>query len=91
VGTADFFVKRPKVPKKGLAPAQSITFDLVFRPTAAGGRLATLQFMSRESLENPFDLTLSGTGVLSAAKKNQPWRGPWKERQKRPGDVIPIS
>jgi hypothetical protein len=69
VATADFFVKGLKLPKKGLAPAKSITFDVVFRPTAAGDRLATLHITSSASMENPFDLTLLGTGVRPRAEK----------------------
>lgn len=45
-----------------LAPGGSTTFDVAFIPTAAGARSATLRVASNDPDENPFEVTLSGTG-----------------------------
>jgi hypothetical protein len=48
--------------RKPLASGKSITVRLLFRPKGAGDRQAALHIFSSEVLENPFDLTLGGTG-----------------------------
>lgn len=46
-----------------LAPSAGTTFKVAFRPTASGTRTATLQLASNDPDENPFTVTLTGTGV----------------------------
>ena len=50
-----------------LAPGTSTTFTVIFTPTAAGARSAALQIASNDATENPFDITLSGTGEIPPA------------------------
>ena len=58
---ADFVIKG--LNKKPLPRGKSITVDVVFRPKKEGSKQAFLHITSSESIENPFDLTLTGTGV----------------------------
>ncbi len=44
-------------------PAGSDTFVVTFTPSAAGARSCTIQLVSNDADENPFDITLTGTGV----------------------------
>ena len=62
VGThaADFVAGSPGVAV--LAQNASTTFDVTFTPSAKGVRTATLRVFSNDSNENPFDITLTGTG-----------------------------
>ncbi len=46
-----------------LAPGANTTFTVTFTPAAAGSRSAALQIASNDANENPFDITLAGTGV----------------------------
>ena len=46
-----------------LAPDANTTFTVTFTPAAAGSRSASLQIGSNDADENPFDITLSGTGI----------------------------
>lgn len=46
-----------------LAPRSSTTFTVQFVPTGTGARTATLHILSDDSDENPFDITLNGTGA----------------------------
>ncbi len=46
-----------------VAPGGSTTFAVTFTPGGAGARTAALQIASNDSDENPFDITLNGTGV----------------------------
>jgi hypothetical protein len=54
-----------------LAPNASTSFIVTFAPAAAGARTAALHLASNDADENPFDITLTGTGVPSAL---QSWR-----------------
>jgi hypothetical protein len=54
-----------------LAPNTSTSFIVTFAPAAAGARTAALHLASNDGDENPFDITLSGTGVPTAL---QIWR-----------------
>lgn len=47
-----------------LAPGQSATFNIAFQPSARGARTAVVRVASNDADENPFDITVSGTGVL---------------------------
>ncbi|MCX6878760.1 MAG: phosphodiester glycosidase family protein [Verrucomicrobia bacterium] len=46
-----------------LAPNTSTTFTVTFAPGAAGSRTAALHLASNDADENPFDISLTGTGV----------------------------
>ena len=46
-----------------LQPDGSVVVYVVFHPQAAGSRNAVLQIASNDENENPFNITLSGTGV----------------------------
>lgn len=50
-----------------VAPSTSTTISVTFSPTATGVRSAILHLASNDANENPFDITLSGTGVSSDA------------------------
>jgi hypothetical protein len=60
---ADFIVTAPL--QTTLAPGTATTFSVTFKPTAAGIRTAAIQLASNDADENPFDITLTGTGVPS--------------------------
>ena len=49
-----------------LAPGASTTFTVTFTPAAAGTRTAAIHIASNDADENPFDITLTGTGVTWA-------------------------
>jgi hypothetical protein len=49
--------------KKPLPPGQSIKVKVTFRPKTEGNKQAFLHITSNESRDNPFDLTLIGTGM----------------------------
>ena len=65
VGTnsADFLIST--VGASSLAPGASTTFSVTFKPTATGTRTATLRIASNDADENPFDITLTGSGVAA--------------------------
>ncbi len=46
-------------------PGGSTSLTVRFTPTGTGARTATLHIASNDGDENPFDLTLTGTGTLS--------------------------
>ncbi len=46
-----------------LAPAASTTFTVTFTPGAAGARTAAIHIASNDANENPFDISLTGTGI----------------------------
>ena len=47
-----------------LASGQSTTFTVTFSPAAGGARSAAIHIGSNDLDENPFDISLAGTGVL---------------------------
>lgn len=47
-----------------LAPGQTASFNITFEPQAAGTRSATVRIASNDADENPFDVMVTGTGVL---------------------------
>jgi alpha-tubulin suppressor-like RCC1 family protein len=53
----------PTAPVVG--PAGSTTFTVTFAPTNSGSKAAALHIANNDSDENPFDITLSGTGLSS--------------------------
>jgi hypothetical protein len=52
----------PNLPKS-LAAGESLDFTVEFRPAKAGTRMATLQILSSDADETPFDIPLTGTGI----------------------------
>lgn len=59
---ADF--KASGLSTNSLAPGQTANFNIGFEPKAAGARSATIQIASNDADESPFDIMVSGTGVL---------------------------
>lgn len=49
-----------------VAAGQQITFNLSFFPLSAGAKSTVLRIASNDSNENPFDITLTGTGVAGS-------------------------
>ena len=66
----DFSVTAP--PVAPVAAAGSTAFVLRFTPAAAGSRSATIHIASNDSDENPFDITLTGTGTAPEIVVEQP-------------------
>lgn len=61
---ADFSVfSQPISP---INPGATVTFTLVFNPTASGVRQATVRIDTNDPDENPFDFVIQGTGTASA-------------------------
>jgi hypothetical protein len=59
----DFVVTAsPTAPVSG--PSGSTTFTVQFTPGAAGTRTAAIHIANNDSDENPFDINLTGTGIL---------------------------
>lgn len=58
-----------KLSVTSLAPGKNTSFTVKFKPTAAGKKTAAIQIASNDVDESPFDLKLSGTGVVQASKK----------------------
>ena len=50
-------------PTTPVAPSGSTTFTIRFSPTTAGARTAYIAIGNNDSNENPYNLTLTGTGV----------------------------
>jgi hypothetical protein len=50
-------------PTAPVAPGGSTTFTVRFAPTSTGLKTAALHIANNDSNENPFDITLTGTGV----------------------------
>ncbi|MBL9146946.1 MAG: choice-of-anchor D domain-containing protein [Verrucomicrobiaceae bacterium] len=51
-----------------VAPGQSTTFTITFAPGAAGARNSNLQITSNDPDETPFDVLVTGTGVVSSGR-----------------------
>ncbi len=60
----------PTAPVSG--PSGSTTFTVRFAPTSTGGKTAALHIASNDSDENPFDITLTGTGTAPEIAVEQP-------------------
>ncbi|MEM7011081.1 MAG: TIGR02597 family protein, partial [Verrucomicrobiota bacterium] len=55
-----------------LAPGASTTLTVTFAPVAAGNESGTLRIASNDADENPFDVSITGTGVASEIVVEQP-------------------
>jgi len=55
-----------------LTAGESTTFQINFSPKATGPRPATIQIVSSDADENPFELTLAGTGTSPEISIEQP-------------------
>lgn len=55
-----------------LKPGASTTFTVTFTPSAAGTRRAILGIASNDTNENPFEISLIGTGSLPEIEVEQP-------------------
>jgi M6 family metalloprotease-like protein len=60
---ADFIAGAPGVTT--LVPGASTTFDVTFTPSALGSRSASIMVASNDADENPFEIVLSGTGLIT--------------------------
>ena len=61
----NFSVKAPL--KKSLSPGASTTFKVTFKPSAKGILKAVIHIRSNDGNENPFDLALTGKGMIKAS------------------------
>jgi predicted outer membrane repeat protein len=61
----NFTVKRPLKPT--LVPGASTTFKVIFKPSSKGSRKAAIHIMSNDVNESPFDITLTGRGVVKTS------------------------
>ena len=52
-------------PASLLAPDEYATFGIIFTPTSVGAKTATVTIASNDSDENPYVLTLTGTGIVA--------------------------
>ncbi|MFN7561287.1 MAG: choice-of-anchor D domain-containing protein [Prosthecobacter sp.] len=57
----DFTVSQPPPPV--IAASDYVIFEVRFSPSATGSRTAQLHIASNDANENPFDITLTGTGI----------------------------
>jgi len=53
-------------PTSPVAPAGSTTFTIRFSPTSTGSKTASIAIANNDSNENPYDMTLTGTGTVAA-------------------------
>lgn len=67
--TADYVIAT--APASSMNANGSSTFKMTFLPTAAGTRVATLHIASTSITNNPFNITLTGTGMATTL---QAWR-----------------
>ena len=54
-------------PASPILPGNSVTFDVIFTPTALGLVSSTISFTNNDSNENPYDFVVSGTGIATPA------------------------
>lgn len=50
-------------PSSTIGSGRTATFKVAYRPTAVGAQATTLKIASNDADENPFDITLTGTGT----------------------------
>gem|GEM_PF-1029305 len=66
------------IPDSVITPAGTTTFTVRFAPVSTGLKSATLHIASNDSDENPFDISLTGTGTpeqMVARDSSSNWRG----------------
>jgi len=56
----------PSPPAGPIAASGSVTFDVIFTPTAAGLVTSTISFVNNDSNENPYNFDVEGTGAVAA-------------------------
>ncbi len=56
----------------GVLPGGAATFDVTFTPSSVGPRTATIHVISDDADENPFDIALTGAGLLQEIAVEQP-------------------
>lgn len=59
-------------PTAPVAASGTTTFVVTFTPGGAGSRTAAIHFASNDADENPFDITLTGTGLVPEIAVEQP-------------------
>ena len=62
-GTHDSEFSLSSPPPSSILPGSSATFTVQFSPGALGSRTAELHLASNDSDENPFDVSLTGSGI----------------------------
>lgn len=67
---ADFTVTQPQAAQ--VAAGSSTTIQVVFNPSAVGARTAVLHIASNDGDENPYDITLTGTGLAPDIRVERP-------------------
>ena len=60
------------VPAATIAAGSSATFVVKFSPSATGSRSAAIHIANNDANENPFDITLTGTGTAPEIAVEQP-------------------
>ena len=78
---ADFTVKAS--PVAPVAPDSSTTFEVEFAPTNSGSKTATIHIANNDAFENPFYITLTGTGLTAV----EAWRLQYFGTTKNRGDA----
>lgn len=66
-GSSAFTLKTPTI--TSLRPGASVNLIVSFKPTSKGKQSATLLIASNDANESPFDIRLSGTGILKTTSK----------------------
>src|SRR5690606_23353141 len=61
---SDFTIVASTVTNPTLAPNSFTSFEILFNPSAAGTRTATVNIANNDSNENPYNFTIIGTGTL---------------------------
>lgn len=62
-----FSLVKPSV--TGLDPGNKTTFSVTFKPTGTGLKTAVIRIASNDADENPFDISIDGTGYTGSATK----------------------
>ena len=63
-GSSAFTMTKPAAVT--LAPGAKTTFTVTFKPTSTGKKTGSIKIASNDADENPFDISLTGTGVTKA-------------------------
>lgn len=60
----------PTSPLASVNPGGTVNFSVDFAPTTAGTKNATLRIVSNDADENPFDVALTGQGLVASADED---------------------